>query len=325
MFNRTLMVLFLAGIVAVQPITAAPDTSWSQLDPPTIALVADFSPRTGLEGIYWDAFAGELHGVSLADFYDLGQLPDRSDPNDTYLSALDLDDDGYAEVVRFVGMAFQSPYLAAYKHNGTSWTELWRNGAEIEDTNTDLQLIDLNGTKPGSYLMATGPTLQLCDSATGLVVWDSVDPNQGPGPGWALVNWTLANYDQDSGNTDELLVEFNGPFGGHQLLMINESAAVAAAPLQSTIISLGASHPNPMFGATTVQFDLPAPTMVRLNIYDVRGRRVANLAHRTMAAGSHALRWDGNDRDGARVAQGVYFYELKAAGQTRTRKMMVVR
>ena len=324
MFTRILIVLLLVASAITTTATADPGTTWTQTDPPSFALVADFSRDIGLEAIYWDGLAGELHGVSLADFHDLGMLPGQSNPNETFLSAIDLDEDGYAEVVKYVGPNSERSHVTAYKHNGTSWSEMWRSDNQLNEHNTDLQLVDLNGDRRGSYLMVSGGSMQLCDPTNGLVVWSSEDPGQGTGPRTLFVNWTMANFDQDPGNTEELMAEFIDEFGHHHLLMINEVVA-AATPLQSTIISLGASRPNPMFGATTVQFELPESTLVRLNIYDVRGRRVATLANRTMAAGSHALRWNGNDKDGSRVAQGVYFYELKAAGQTRTRKMMVVR
>jgi len=64
---------------------------------------------------------------------------------------------------------------------------------------------------------------------------------------------------------------------------------------------------------------------VKLSIFDVRGRRVKDLADHTMSSGPHTIHWDGNDKHGGRVAQGVYFYELRADGERISRKMLVVR
>ena len=44
-----------------------------------------------------------------------------------------------------------------------------------------------------------------------------------------------------------------------------------------------------------------------MNIYDVAGRKVRNLADRVFPAGEHTLEWDGTDDAGGRVARGVYF------------------
>ena len=323
---RSLIALLLITASFAGIANADPGVNWTQEDPPSFLLVADFSPSTGLEGLYVEEATGHVYGVSLADFQDLGRMPNLSFENDMFFLSMDLDErDAIAEVMVLKRPVLSPAFIAAYKHNGSRWTEVWRLESGYDTSHTDLQMIDLDGNRTGQLLLATGRTLELLDPLTGLVVWSSTNSAQGPGSDWILGNWTLANYDQDAGGTEELLVEFVDVVGRRQLLMIGDVGTAAATPLQATIISLGASRPNPMFGATTVQFELPESTLVRLNIYDVRGRRVTTLANRTMSAGSHALRWNGNDQDGSRVAQGVYFYELKAAGQTRTRKMMVVR
>jgi flagellar hook assembly protein FlgD len=46
---------------------------------------------------------------------------------------------------------------------------------------------------------------------------------------------------------------------------------------------------------------------VRVNIYDVAGRRVRTLADRIFPAGEQELPWDGTDDAGHRVGRGVYF------------------
>jgi hypothetical protein len=322
---RSLIALLLVTASCASIANADPGVNWSQIDPPNFLMVADLSSSTGLEGLYAEEVSGDIYGVSLADFHDLGRLPNVGLESYMEILSMDLDEDAYAEVVILKRPLISPGFIAAYKHNGANWIEIWRTNRGYDPGHTDLQMVDLDGIRRGQLLLATGQALELLDPATGLVVWSSTDPAQGPGSEWVLGNWTLANYDQDADGTEELLVEFATGTTDHQLLMIGDVGAAAATPLQATIISLGASRPNPMFGATTVQFELPESTLVRLNIYDVRGRRVTTLANRTMSAGSHALRWNGNDKDGSRVAQGVYFYELKAAGQTRTRKMMVVR
>jgi flagellar hook assembly protein FlgD len=60
-------------------------------------------------------------------------------------------------------------------------------------------------------------------------------------------------------------------------------------------------------GASTVRFGVAQTGRVQVNIYDVAGRRVRNLADRVFPAGEHVLEWDGSDDAGGRVARGVYF------------------
>jgi len=42
-------------------------------------------------------------------------------------------------------------------------------------------------------------------------------------------------------------------------------------------------------------------------------------------AGAGRVIWDGNDAAGSAVASGVYFYEVKALGQTKVQKMTLVK
>jgi flagellar hook assembly protein FlgD len=43
------------------------------------------------------------------------------------------------------------------------------------------------------------------------------------------------------------------------------------------------------------------------------------------SAGRHQVTWDGRNNSGARVATGVYFYQLRAKDFVRTRKMVLLK
>jgi flagellar hook assembly protein FlgD len=64
---------------------------------------------------------------------------------------------------------------------------------------------------------------------------------------------------------------------------------------------------------------------VELAVYDLAGRRVRNLASGRIPGGLHARTWDGRNEDGRPVATGVYFYRLKAAETSLTRKVVLLR
>jgi hypothetical protein len=88
--------------------------------------------------------------------------------------------------------------------------------------------------------------------------------------------------------------------------------------------TLDQNVPNPFNPVTTISFTLPTATDVRLLVYDVSGRLVAELASGPCAAGRHEVRWDGRDAGGHDVGSGVYFYSLEAGSLTSRRKMVVV-
>jgi flagellar hook assembly protein FlgD len=74
-----------------------------------------------------------------------------------------------------------------------------------------------------------------------------------------------------------------------------------------------------------VRFAVSREGPVRLTVYDVTGRRVANLVDGILGGGEHSTVWDGIDASGRRVASGVYLYRLQAAGESLTKEMVLTR
>ena len=89
--------------------------------------------------------------------------------------------------------------------------------------------------------------------------------------------------------------------------------------------SLSQNRPNPFRATTTISYALPDRQQISLTIYDISGARVRTLVSRTLPAGLHNVVWDGRDEAGHRVANGVYFYCLRAGGHAETRRMALIR
>lgn len=110
-------------------------------------------------------------------------------------------------------------------------------------------------------------------------------------------------------------------------LQFDGSGGLAAVddPSTSVAFAVAAPSPNPSGGTTRLMYALPQAAHVRATIYDVAGRRVAELADDDIAAGEHELQWTGRDRAGRPAAPGLYFFRLEAGGQAVTRKVLLVR
>jgi flagellar hook assembly protein FlgD len=63
---------------------------------------------------------------------------------------------------------------------------------------------------------------------------------------------------------------------------------------------------------------------VKVAIHDIAGRVVRVLVDRTLESGLHELDWDGTDRNGRRVANGVYVVRAAAGGGLREARTLVV-
>ncbi len=91
------------------------------------------------------------------------------------------------------------------------------------------------------------------------------------------------------------------------------------------LFALNLNFPNPFNPETTIAYDLPERTPVRLEIYDVLGQRVRVLMDEVQTAGRYAVRWDGRNALGRGVGSGVYFYRLQAGGFSQVRRMLLLK
>jgi hypothetical protein len=94
--------------------------------------------------------------------------------------------------------------------------------------------------------------------------------------------------------------------------------------LPELVTALHQSQPNPSRGTTAIGFDLATTTSVRLEVFDLLGRRVRTLVSGVVGPGTHQATWDGLDNEGKRVRAGIYIYRLAAGGFSARRRMVVL-
>ncbi len=85
------------------------------------------------------------------------------------------------------------------------------------------------------------------------------------------------------------------------------------------------NYPNPFNPRTNIQFYLPRPAQVKLDVFDILGRKVATLVNDRISNGIHTLTWDGQNDSGQPAASGVYFYRLQAGEHVQSRKMILLK
>ena len=107
-------------------------------------------------------------------------------------------------------------------------------------------------------------------------------------------------------------------------------ASVVLPPATTEAPALAfAAHPvfpNPARAQCRIAFDPPSRTRVSIDDFDVAGRRVARLADgRVFEAGAQSVSWDLANRQGPRVAPGLYLVRVVAGRDQATMRTTVTR
>ncbi len=85
------------------------------------------------------------------------------------------------------------------------------------------------------------------------------------------------------------------------------------------------NHPNPFNTATTISFEISTSGPVKLEIFNILGRRVIEWQLKAQAPGLHTFRWNGLDRTGKEIPSGIYFYRVSTGRATQARKMVLLK
>ncbi|MFQ3598505.1 MAG: T9SS type A sorting domain-containing protein [Chloroherpetonaceae bacterium] len=107
-------------------------------------------------------------------------------------------------------------------------------------------------------------------------------------------------------------VDFDGQFD------FSPTIEVLAGELTS--YKLAQNYPNPFNPSTTISYQLPVTSDVKLEIFDILGKKVATLVNGRQAAGAYTYTWNASTS-----ASGIYFYRLQAGNFVETKKMMLVK
>jgi hypothetical protein len=84
--------------------------------------------------------------------------------------------------------------------------------------------------------------------------------------------------------------------------------------------ALQQNYPNPFNPVTCISFSVPKRSLVRLDVFNILGQKVATLVDQDLDAGTHSVFWDASDD-----ASGVYFYRLRAGDFHAERKMLLIK
>ncbi|NLI15896.1 MAG: T9SS type A sorting domain-containing protein, partial [candidate division Zixibacteria bacterium] len=108
-------------------------------------------------------------------------------------------------------------------------------------------------------------------------------------------------------------------------VMIREQVGIDNPVSTANQFYLADAYPNPFNSSTRIKFGCKNSGQIKLEIFDIAGRKVTTLADGNFEAGDHVLSWDGHDDYGRTVASGIYLYRLTDNGRVLTKKMILLK
>lgn len=123
------------------------------------------------------------------------------------------------------------------------------------------------------------------------------------------------------------------PFAGHYTAGIaesevyfgfwylrNEAVSATGEELQPMVNKLYTNYPNPFNPSTTIGFSLEKEARVRVEVFDLRGRRVDSVFEGIKPAGRHSLQYQPRH-----LASGSYVILMRAGSFRATQRMTLIK
>jgi hypothetical protein len=213
----------------------------------------------------------------------------------------------YDEIPGYEGWA-QTPEIciATSSNYGQTWSQPAFLNAKSDDENYYSELADMI-----PCYVYPGDKLKPLTETTARVDLFFMDDN-------SYGSYALSQYGLNNGSTLKyaaIEVSFEDP-----LIVDNTPQDIPSAKL-----NLKQNYPNPFNPETTIEFALENTTNVKLEVYNLKGQKIATLVDENLASGQHSIVWQGKDDHNNSVGCGVYFYKLTTANGTATRKMLLLK
>ena len=146
--------------------------------------------------------------------------------------------------------------------------------------------------------------------------------------------WQMIGFVQGRGTTSEVQrYSFNdnaAPTGTvlYRLKQVDFDGVFSYSPIVEiaigapTTFALNQNYPNPFNPETRIGYRLPVASDVKLELFDVLGRKLATLVNARQEAGSYLIALNAQTLN---LASGTYFYRLQAGNFVETKKMMLLK
>jgi hypothetical protein len=199
---------------------------------------------------------------------------------------------------------------------------LWTLQRAVYDPTLN-RLTAFGGVSAGSRTNAV-LTLTGANGLAGTPAWIDLTPT-----GYKPDARSLSSLVEDAANQRMIVFGGLGNAGRFNDTWVLEQTAgrvvdVPPAPLPTFTGFLRPPTPNPTRGQATFAISISQEQQVDLVVYDIAGRRVADVYHGRLEPGTRSFSWSGQTNGGVRLAAGVYLIRLTGDGVAQTKRVCVL-
>lgn len=240
---------------------------------------------------------------------------DSIPPEGAYIHDIAVSEDNGFEVMAVVSnYSTESIYYST--DGGNNWTGVGGNLEPDNGNGPSVRTAAITKTSSGEKTYFVG-------TSTGLYATNTLD---GANTEWKLqgettIGNTVVEYldYRSSDNTLAIATHGRGMFLGNTSTSVStENNEIVNVPER---FSLDQNYPNPFNPSTTISYSLPANSNVGITVYDINGRKVAEVLNGvSQTAGSHDISFDASN-----LASGVYLYRINAVSTSQNRSFSQVK
>ncbi len=112
-------------------------------------------------------------------------------------------------------------------------------------------------------------------------------------------------------------------FDPNNNIVLKQGTTTLGVPVNDRVpdkFALHQNYPNPFNPVTTIKYDLPYDSHVRMTVFDVLGSKVAELVNESLPAGEYTTQFNGSS-----LSSGVYYYRIEAGTFTQTKSLLLIK
>ena len=133
--------------------------------------------------------------------------------------------------------------------------------------------------------------------------------SDGTAVGWGMTNFGLSVIP----GPNEGFAAVSAAYLSSYALRSYNTGIAAGSPYMGDI-QIHSVSPNPMSSSAVMRFSVPVPTTLRLDVFDIAGRKVDCVDIGSVPAGENSFLWNCTGTSDADISPGIFFLRLSGSG-----------